>query len=114
VHPTKKYKWHKLAEPEEFLVAEGVIMHLAVPGKQFCITQHGGEYFAFQPKCPHAGASFEHGWLTDDGCLVCPLHRFRFDVRSGRNPSGEGFYLVTYPIDVNEYGIWVGIPEQIW
>ena len=47
----KKYKWHKLAKPDEFLVAEGVVMHLAVPEKHFCITQHKGEYFAFQAKC---------------------------------------------------------------
>jgi 3-phenylpropionate/trans-cinnamate dioxygenase ferredoxin subunit len=110
----KKYKWHKLAKPDEFLVAEGVVMHLAVPEKHFCITQHKGEYFAFQAKCPHAGASFEHAHINDKGCLVCPLHRFQFDIRNGRNVSGEGFYLVTYPIQTNEHGIWVGMPEQIW
>jgi nitrite reductase/ring-hydroxylating ferredoxin subunit len=110
----KKYRWYKLAEPNEFLVAEGVIMHMAVPDKQFCITQHNGEYFAFQPKCPHAGASFEGGRISEDGHLICPLHRFAFDVKTGRNPSGEGFYLITYPIQQNEHGIWIGIAQQQW
>jgi nitrite reductase/ring-hydroxylating ferredoxin subunit len=110
----KKYKWYKLAEPDEFLVAEGIIMNLSVPDKQFCITQHKGKYYAFQSKCPHAGAHFEHGWINEDGCLVCPLHRFQFQLSTGVNSSGEGFSLVRYPIQVDEHGIWVGMPEQRW
>jgi nitrite reductase/ring-hydroxylating ferredoxin subunit len=110
----KNYKWYKLGEPGEFIVAEGLIMSLVIGGKKMCITQHQGSYYAFQPNCPHAGASFEHGWLTEDNCLVCPLHRFRFDVSNGCNISGEGFYLITYPIDIAESGIWIGVPEQAW
>jgi nitrite reductase/ring-hydroxylating ferredoxin subunit len=104
----RKYTWHKLADSDEFLVAEGVILSLRTSEKQICITQIEGEYFAFQTKCPHAGAAFEHGWFTEKKELVCPLHRFRFDVRSGRNTSGEGFGLVRYPIKIDERGVWIG------
>jgi nitrite reductase/ring-hydroxylating ferredoxin subunit len=110
----KKYNWYKLAEPAALVVAEHDIILLEVGNKQFCLTQTNGTYFAFQPNCPHAGASFEHGWLNEKGNLICPLHRFEFDVCTGRNPSGEGFHLITYPIDVNEHGIWIGISQQIW
>jgi nitrite reductase/ring-hydroxylating ferredoxin subunit len=110
----KKYKWHKLADVGEFLVEEGVIIQWGVPGKDFCLTKKNGQYFAFQSKCPHAGASFDQGWLDENGCLVCPLHRFRFDLANGRNVSGEGFSLVRFPIDENEHGIWIGIPGQEW
>jgi nitrite reductase/ring-hydroxylating ferredoxin subunit len=110
----KKYKWHKLGEADDFVVAEGIIMPIVAFEKQICITQHRGNYYAFQPKCPHAGASFEQGHITEDNCLVCPLHRFTFDIRNGRNVSGEGFHLVTYPIEVRESGVWVGVPMQIW
>jgi nitrite reductase/ring-hydroxylating ferredoxin subunit len=110
----KKYKWHKLAEADGFLVAEGIILKYSVPGKQFCVTQNNGMYYAFQPKCPHAGAEFEEGYVNEKNCLVCPLHRFQFDMESGRNVSGEGFSLIIYPIETRASGIWVGIPEQIW
>lgn len=107
---TPKYKWHKLAEPGEFLVKEGVIMKWAVPGKHFCITQYNGKYYAFQSKCPHAGAAFDEGWLDDSGLLVCPLHRFKFNMITGAN--AEGFGLVRFPVEENEHGIWLGIKEQ--
>jgi nitrite reductase/ring-hydroxylating ferredoxin subunit len=107
----KKYKWHKLGEPDEFLVADGVIINFELPQKTFCITQTNGEYFAFQAQCPHAGANFEHGWLNEKGNLICPLHKYEFDIRNGRNVSGEGFHLITYPIQVNEDGIWIGIAQ---
>jgi nitrite reductase/ring-hydroxylating ferredoxin subunit len=110
----RKYKWHKLAEADEILVAEGFILKMSVPGKQFCITQNEGVFYAFQPKCPHAGADFEQGYLDEKNCLVCPLHRFRFDLVTGLNVSGEGFSLVRYPIEARETGFWVGIPEQRW
>jgi nitrite reductase/ring-hydroxylating ferredoxin subunit len=105
----KTYTWHKLADANEFLVAEGIILSMRAGDKQLCITQIEGDYFAFQSKCPHAGASFEHAWLTEKNELVCPLHRYRFDVRSGRNTTGEGFNLVRYPIKIDERGVWVGL-----
>jgi nitrite reductase/ring-hydroxylating ferredoxin subunit len=108
------YKWHKLADADELLVAEGIILKISVPGKQLCITQNQGIYYAFQPKCPHAGADFEQGYLDEKNCLVCPLHRYRFDLASGRNVSGEGFGLVRHPIEARDTGIWVGILEEIW
>ncbi|MFM2386328.1 MAG: hypothetical protein RL660_1085 [Bacteroidota bacterium] len=110
----KKYKWHKVASPDEFLVAEGIILNLRLAEKHICVTQVQGEYYAFQSKCPHAGAAFEHGWINEDNCLVCPLHRFQFDVRTGRNVSGEGFHLVRYPVKTDERGVWIGVLDIGW
>jgi len=42
----------------------------------------GGDYFAIDDLCPHAGASLGAGYVED--CVVlCPLHAWRFDVRDG-------------------------------
>jgi nitrite reductase/ring-hydroxylating ferredoxin subunit len=41
-----------------------------------------GEVFAIEDACNHAGASLAEGWL-EDKCVVCPMHGYVFDLRSG-------------------------------
>ena len=43
----------------------------------------GGEYRATDNICTHEYAQLSDGWL-EDGCIECPLHAARFDVRSGK------------------------------
>ena len=43
------------------------------------------------------------------GNIVCPLHRYKFSIKNGRNTSGEGYFLKTFAIEVREDGIFVGI-----
>lgn len=50
-----------------------------------------GEPFAVSPVCRHLRGDLAKGRVADDGCLECPLHAARFDVRSGemtRGPQG--------------------------
>lgn len=51
----------------------------------------GGEPFAVSPVCRHLRGDLAKGHVADDGCLECPLHAARFDVRTGamtRGPQG--------------------------
>ena len=48
---------------------------------------------AFLNKCPHAGAKLSNGWINHAGQLVCPAHRFVFDLETGRSCDGEGLCL---------------------
>ena len=43
----------------------------------------GGEYHATDNICTHEYAQLSDGWL-EDGCIECPLHAARFDVRTGK------------------------------
>lgn len=38
--------------------------------------------YAMEESCNHAGASMATGWVEDD-CLVCPVHRYAFDLKTG-------------------------------
>jgi nitrite reductase/ring-hydroxylating ferredoxin subunit len=42
--------------------------------------------------CPHLGGPLEGAPLAD-GCITCPWHGYRFDVRTGRNADGRGLRL---------------------
>ncbi len=50
-----------------------------------------GVPFATSNRCRHLFASLGDGHVAEDGCLECPRHGARFDVRSGamtRGPQG--------------------------
>ncbi|RYZ51073.1 MAG: (2Fe-2S)-binding protein, partial [Sphingobacteriales bacterium] len=56
---------------------------------------------------PHSGARFCDGWLDPRGHVVCPLHKYKFDPQNGRNTSGEGYKLRTFPVTVKEGLIYI-------
>ncbi|MGH8960714.1 MAG: Rieske (2Fe-2S) protein [Jatrophihabitantaceae bacterium] len=49
---------------------------------------NNGEYFAVSRRCRHLGADLAGGSIDADGCLVCPWHQSRYDVRTGRMVRG--------------------------
>lgn len=66
-----------------------------------------GEPFAVSNICRHQGAKLGRGRVTADGCLECPWHRARFDVRTGRmlsGPKGRVFGFKPYSAAVKVFG----------
>jgi 3-phenylpropionate/trans-cinnamate dioxygenase ferredoxin subunit len=109
----KKFHWHKIAEVEsELPFSANNIAVIEVKGKTMCVGKHRDQLFAFAGKCPHAGGSLSDGWIDATGNVVCPLHRYKFNIGNGRNVSGEGYYLKHWPVEVRAAGIFIGIEES--
>lgn len=49
---------------------------------QIALFRIGDDVFATDNVCPHQYALLSDGYL-EDGCIECPLHQARFDVRTG-------------------------------
>lgn len=49
---------------------------------------NNGDYFAVGRKCRHLRADLAGGSIDDDGCLVCPWHQSKYDVKTGRMVQG--------------------------
>ena len=110
---TKKFTWHKIADATaEIQFSEAGLAELEVEGKKVCLTLHKEQLFACAAKCPHAGGHFADGHVDALGNIVCPLHRYRFALQNGRNTSGEGYFLKTYPIEMRAEGIFIGFEEN--
>ena len=61
-----------------------------------------GELFASPDVCPHRGAPLSQGDL-DGGVVMCPLHAWEFDVRTGECVSlPEACALVRYEVRVED------------
>jgi nitrite reductase/ring-hydroxylating ferredoxin subunit len=105
--------WHKIAESiNELVFAPNDIAVAELEGKKICIGQFNNKLFAFAYHCPHAGGIMAHGYIDAIGNIVCPLHRYKFDMKNGRNVSGEGYYLKRWPVEVREDGVFAGIEKS--
>jgi nitrite reductase (NADH) small subunit len=67
-----------------------------------------GSVFASDAYCPH-----RHGPLADGllgaGTVVCPLHEWRFDLRTGDALRGE-CKLQVYPVALEADDVWIELP----
>ena len=109
----KKYKWYKIANSlDDIIFSEKGLAEWEVHGKKICLSIFRGELYATSLKCPHAGGNLSHGFLDAAGNVVCPLHRYKFSLHTGRNISGEGYYLKTYPVEKKGDGYYIGLEES--
>lgn len=53
----------------------------------------GDRYFAVSRVCRHQLADLSEGTVDADGCLVCPWHQSRYDVRTGEMVEGPRGFL---------------------
>ena len=111
----KKYAWHKVADHmNEIDFATNNIAVVEVNNKKICLGKFNETVFAFAYKCPHAGGLLADGFIDNLGNVVCPLHRYKYDMKNGRNVTGEGYYLKHWPVDMRENGVFVGMEERTW
>ena len=89
------------------------LAEVEVSGKIICLAKYNDQVFACTQKCPHAGGILADGHMDALGNLVCPLHKYKFDLKSGRNISGEGYYLKTFDIEENDNGVFVRLDDAL-
>lgn len=100
--------WHKIAgNISEISFNTNGLAQIDINGKTICIARHNNHIFACTSKCPHAGAVLAEGYVDTPGNLVCPMHKYKFSLKNGRNISGEGYFLKTFTIAQKEDGIYV-------
>lgn len=63
----------------------------------WAVGNAGGEYFAVTRSCRHLLGDLAKGSIDRNGCLVCPVHGARYDVRTGRMVRGPGRIYARLP-----------------
>lgn len=73
-----------------------------------------GQVNALVDRCPHRGVALSLGKLTDDGCLECPFHAWRFDGQGKvcdvpLNPDAKRERLFALSVPARDVGglLWV-------
>lgn len=104
----KLYDWHKIDSNTITTLAENKLLEVVVAAKRIGLLKRNGAIFAFTAACPHAGSPLCEGWVDAQGRIVCPDHKYRFDPANGRNTTGEGYKLFTYPLENREGDLYIG------
>jgi len=89
-------------------VVEGRGLPLDVDGLRLAVFNDGGTYHALLGRCPHANGPMGRGWI-EEGEAVCPLHRWRFKLSSGRCTTDSNYALHKFRCEVRDGEIWVEI-----
>jgi nitrite reductase/ring-hydroxylating ferredoxin subunit len=115
---SEKLTWHRVATKYELdhdLVLPELTVKLVIAGdKKICLGRYQGKYYALDNKCMHAGGSLSDGKCDSNGNVICPFHRYRYSMVTGKNTSGEGYYAYSRPVEIRDDGLYIGLPEKKW
>lgn len=110
---TTHVKWYKVydfaqhgQEPQQLNSTRTI----DIDGKRFCMARTEEGYFAIDDKCPHAGGRFGKGGWCDKGMVVCPVHRYKYDAKTGRGIQGD--FVNSYKTETRKDGIYIGLETK--
>ncbi len=89
-------------------VKEGRGLATEVDGLPVAVFNDGQQFHALFGRCPHANGSMGLGWI-EEGEAVCPLHRWRFKLGSGRCTTVRGENLHRFRCEIRDDEIWVEV-----
>src|SRR3954462_4613063 len=89
-------------------VPEGRGRSLELEGLRVAVFNDAGVFYALLGRCPHANGPLGLGWI-EDGEAVCPLHRWRFRLASGRCTTMRGQSLHRFACEVRGDEVWIAV-----
>lgn len=89
-------------------VPEGRGLAVEVEGLRIAVFHDGGRFHALLGRCPHANGPLGHGWV-EDGEAVCPLHRWRFKLETGRCTTVRGESVHRFRCEVRGDEVFVEV-----
>lgn len=110
-------EWHHIAYPHEISEVNfpvNVVKLLKLDGRKYALARTKDGFFVLDDACPHAGGSIGGGWCDGKGNIICPLHRYGFNLRTGKNASGTGTSTRAYLTDLRTDGLYLGLPKKKW
>lgn len=86
-------RWIQVAEAATLPPGRG--RTVAAGERMLALFNDDGEFLAVDDACPHTGGSLGSGALHE-GRVICPLHSWVFDLRTGRCPRDTHVPVATY------------------
>ena len=99
----------KVGRAEDVPLLEGRTVRLGT--RRFAIFRTPDGFHALAGACPHRAGPLADG-IVADSCVTCPLHGWRFDLRTG---AGKGDHpgVDSYDVVVRDDELWLRVPEAV-
>lgn len=90
-------------------VGEGNIKLFIINGKKIALAHTVNGLKAFDNACPHQKEPLNKGTITSFGEIVCALHHFRFDLRTGHEANSRCPAMKIYPVLIMDSGVYLDL-----
>ncbi len=102
--------WFRVMDVKE--LPEGRVKTVTAGHKSLAMTHYQGKISALDNRCPHQGGPLGEGSI-ENGLLRCPWHGWDFCPHSGKPPGGYDDGVATFPVEIRDDGVYVGLaPEK--
>lgn len=97
--------WTKIAKADQ--IAEDEAVAIQIGALKLALFNSGGGFHVTDNICTHQYALLSEGYI-EDGCVECPLHQARFDLKTGAAMCAPAMQpLRVYPVKVEGNDILV-------
>ena len=96
----------KVASTSDLQPGENKVVE--VNGEQVALFNVDGEFFAINNTCRHKGGPLGEGFLEGD-VVSCPLHGWRYNVRSGSCLTVPTQHVASYQVKVEGNDVFVSL-----
>lgn len=84
-----QYLVFKDSEESDRVIPLGKKRLFKAGGKSICIAQIPTGMVAFENACPHQGEDLNKGHINPFGEITCPLHAYRFSLKTGEEVTNK-------------------------
>ncbi len=79
-------------------------------GRRIAVFNVDGQFYALDDTCPHRGGPLGPGWIEGEKCtVVCPLHGWEFDLKTGACLTVPSRPVRSHPVRVVEGMVCVSV-----
>jgi nitrite reductase (NADH) small subunit len=93
-------------------VPAGTMSEVTFGDRPIAICNVDGQLHAMEGTCPHRGAPLGHGAIHGHS-VVCPIHGWEFDCRTGQYDLNPNLRLAVFPVEVRDDDVWIDLPEPV-
>lgn len=93
------------------LPERGRVKEFMASGRMLCLANVDGSIYATDNACLHWGGPLGQGRI-EDGKIVCPWHRWRFDPTTGEGPARCTSRLAVHKVKIEGEDVFVELQEQ--
>jgi nitrite reductase/ring-hydroxylating ferredoxin subunit len=92
---------------------ENIGKRFLVNDVEIAVFKIGGEVFALNNVCPHQQTHLIYDGFIEDDYVVCPAHGWKFNIRTGKKPTGSNG-LDSYLVNVVDDKVYVKVfPKKV-
>lgn len=97
-------KWVEVLKTNALEESKGTTVY--VNERDIALYKYEGDFYALDNQCVHRGGQLGDGTM-DGPNVICPLHKWDYDVKTGISRYSVGERVATYPTQVQDDAVWI-------